>query len=47
VKIPVAVNCCVVPFAMEELAGATSIETRAGGVIVNVVEPLTDPADVA
>jgi hypothetical protein len=45
-KVPIAVNCCDVPSAIERSAGVTAIETRAAGVTVNVVEPET-PADVA
>ena len=41
-----AVNCCVVPKAIDGLAGVTAIETSAGGLTVRVVEPLTLP-DVA
>jgi hypothetical protein len=44
--VPVAANCCVVPFVMEELAGVTATETRVGAVTVKVVEPVIDP-DVA
>ena len=40
---PVAVNCWVVPSAMEALAGATVIETRAAAVTVSVVEPVMLP----
>ena len=46
VKVPVAVNCCVVPFAMLGSAGVTSIETSAAAVTVRVVEPEIRP-DVA
>jgi hypothetical protein len=42
-KVPVAVNCFVVPAAMLELAGVTAIETRLAPVTVSVVVPLTDP----
>lgn len=45
-KVPVAVNCFVVPMAMLGLAGITAIETRAALVTVSEVEPLTAP-DVA
>ena len=38
-----AVNCCVLPKAIDGLAGVTVIETSAGGVTVSVVEPLTPP----
>ncbi len=43
VKVPVAVNCCVVPSAMEGLAGVIAIDSRAAGVTVSVVVPLTAP----
>ena len=36
-KVPVAVNCCVAPFAMEGLAGVTAIELN---VCVEVPVPL-------
>jgi hypothetical protein len=41
-KNPVAVNCCVVPLAIEALAGVTVIETSTD-VTVRLVEPLIDP----
>ena len=40
--VPVAVNCCVAPLAIEALAGVTVIETSSA-VTVSVVEPLIDP----
>jgi hypothetical protein len=40
--VPVAVNCRVVPFAIEVLAGVTAMETSVG-VTVRLVEPLIDP----
>ena len=43
VKVPVAVNCWLVPRAIEGLAGVTAIETRVAGVTVSVVVPLTEP----
>jgi hypothetical protein len=43
VKVPVATNCCVVPNAIEGLAGMTAIDTSAAEVTVNVVEPCTEP----
>ncbi len=42
-KVPVAVNCCVVPRAIAGLAGVTAIDTRAAAVTVSVVEPETEP----
>ena len=42
-KVPVAVNCLVVPTAMLEFAGVTAIETRVALVTVNDAVPLTDP----
>ena len=44
--VAVAANCCVVPFANDELAGATAIDSRFGVVTVRRVEPDVDP-DVA
>jgi len=41
--VPVALNCCVVPTAIEAFAGVTANETRAAGVTFIVVEPLTLP----
>src|SRR5208282_4375088 len=38
--VPVAVNCCVAPAAIEAFAGVTAIETSVGAVTVSVVEPL-------
>src|SRR5579863_137333 len=43
VKVPVAVNCCVAPRAIEGSAGLTAIETSAAGLTVMVVLPLTEP----
>ena len=43
VKVPVAVNCCVVPKAIDGFAGETAIETSAAAVTVSVVEPVTEP----
>jgi hypothetical protein len=43
VKVPVAVNCCVVPSGMDGIAGVTTIETKAAGVTVNAVVPETEP----
>ena len=45
-KVPVAVNCLVVPTAMLALAGVTAIETRAAAVTVSDAVPLI-PAEVA
>ena len=44
-KVPVAVNCWVVPLAMEGFAGVTAIDTSVGAlaVTVRVVEPLIAP----
>ena len=33
-------NCWVVPFAIEAVAGVTDIEAKTAGVTVSVVEPL-------
>ena len=43
---PVAVYCCVLPFAIEVLAGATAIDTRAGPVTAREAVPVMVP-DVA
>jgi hypothetical protein len=43
VNVPVALNCCLVPSAMEGFAGATAIEDSTAAVTVNVVMPLIDP----
>jgi len=40
--VPVAVNCWLMPLAIEALAGVTTIETKAA-VMVNKVEPLVLP----
>jgi hypothetical protein len=42
-NVPVAVNCCVVPLGIEELAGVTAMDTSVAGVTVSVVEPVTLP----
>jgi len=41
VNVPVAVNCCVVPNAIEGVAGVTANDTSAAAVTVSVVVPLT------
>ena len=38
-----ALNCCVVPLAMEGLAGVTAMDTRVAEVTVKVVELETAP----
>ncbi len=43
VNVPVAVNCWLVPFAIDGAAGVTAIETSAAEVTVSVVDPLTEP----
>jgi hypothetical protein len=45
-NVPVAVNCCLVPAAIEALVGDTLIETSAAGVIVIVTDCEVEP-DVA
>ena len=45
-KVPVAVNCCVVPFGMDGLAGVTAIDCSVAAVTVSTVEPVT-PLSVA
>jgi hypothetical protein len=42
VKVPVAVNCCVVPKAMLGDRGATAIETSTAALTVKVVPPLIE-----
>lgn len=42
-KVPVAVNCLLVPTGMVELAGVTAIETRLAPLTVSDVVPLTVP----
>ncbi len=46
VKVPVAVNCWVLPAGMEALAGATVMETSVPAVTARVAEPMTE-ADAA
>src|ERR1019366_2589416 len=41
--VPVAVNCCVAPLAIEGFAGVTAIDCSVAGVTVNTVEPLIAP----
>src|ERR1019366_4131537 len=41
--VPVAVNCCVVPFAIEAVAGVTEMETRIGVLTSTLAEPVTEP----
>ena len=43
VNVPVAVNCCVVPNAIDGVAGVTANDTSAAAVTVSVVDPLTPP----
>lgn len=42
-KVPVALNCLLVPTAMLEFAGATAIDTSVAPVTVSVALPVTDP----
>jgi hypothetical protein len=42
-NVPVAVNCSVLPFAIEGFAGVTPIETSVGEVTDSKVDPLTLP----
>ena len=42
-NVPVAINCCVVPKAMEGFAGVTAIDRRAAAVTLRVVLPLIAP----
>jgi hypothetical protein len=43
VYVPVAVNCCVLPLAIEGVAGVTAIDTSVAAVTVSVVLPETVP----
>ncbi len=43
VKVPVAVNCWVVPNATEGLPGVTAIEVSAAAVTVRLSVPVTEP----
>jgi hypothetical protein len=43
VYVPVAVNCCVLPLAIDGFAGVTAIDTNVAAVTVNVVLPETVP----
>ena len=40
---PVAVNCCVVPRAIDGFAGVTAMDTSAAALTVKTVLPLTEP----
>ena len=40
---PVATNCCCVPFAIDGAVGVTSMAVRRAAVTVSVVLPLTAP----
>jgi len=42
-KVPVAVNCTVVPVATEPFAGVTAIDTRLVAVMLRPVEPVMEP----
>jgi len=42
-NVPVAVNCCIVPFASEGAAGVTANDTSTAEVTLSVVEPFTVP----
>ena len=42
-NVPVAVNCSVLPFAIEGFAGVTAIDTSVGAVTVRFVDPSTAP----
>jgi hypothetical protein len=43
VNVPVAVNCCVKPLAIDGFAGVTAIETRAAGLTASKIEPAVEP----
>jgi hypothetical protein len=47
VYVPVAVNCFVVPFAIDGLAGVTAIDTSVAAVTVNVSGGLVTPLNAA
>jgi len=47
VYVPVAVNCSVVPFAIEGFAGVTAIDTKVAAVTVSVSAGLVTPFSVA
>jgi hypothetical protein len=42
--VPVAVNCCLVPTAIEAFPGVTAIDTSTGAVTANVAEPVMLPS---
>src|SRR5713226_572773 len=42
-NVPVAVNCCVAPWAADGFAGVTAIDTSTAGVTVSSVEPVMLP----
>lgn len=44
VYVPIAVNCCVVPFAIDGATGVTAIETSAAVVTVSSAVPFTAPS---
>lgn len=44
VKVPMAVNCCVRPFAMLGLVGVTAMDTSAAAVTFKVVDPEIAPS---
>ena len=41
---PLALNCCVVPLAIDGFAGVTAIDTNTDDATVKVVLPVTAPA---
>ena len=43
VNVPVAVNCCFVPSAIDGSGGVTAMDTSAAAVTVNVAVPVTEP----
>jgi hypothetical protein len=42
--VPVAVNCCVAPVAIDGLPGVTAIDCKVAAVTVSTVDPLTAPS---
>ena len=43
VNVPVAVNCCFVPSAIDGTGGVTAMDASAAAVTLNVVVPVTGP----
>ena len=43
-KVPVAVNCCIVPAGFDDVPGVTAMDTRAAAVTARFAVLLTDPS---